>query len=217
MIRLCIIVEGETEEAFVDDVLAPHLWESEVFAYSRLLATSPATRGGVTTYAKARRDVLESIHADPKARFTTMLDLYGLPREWPGVRESDGVLDVYERVGSIEEAFADDIGDRRFLPYIQIHEFEALLLSDPQALLGAHPNAEYAVERLKQAVAECGGPELVNDGAETHPASRIADAIPLYRKTLSGLTAARMIGISRMREACPHFREWVDRLATLAG
>src|SRR5258708_31125030 len=38
------------------------------------------------------------------------------------------------RVTSLERQLASDVDDRRFHPYLQLHEFEALLLSSPEGL-----------------------------------------------------------------------------------
>jgi hypothetical protein len=152
----------------------------------------------------------------PTAIFSTMFDLYGLPSDWPAPEIDECGHDPYEFAGQVEEAMREDIEHWRYIPYLQIHEFEALLLSEPAALLKPHPDATSVVGVLEQAVAECGGPELVDDGPETHPSRRIELLIPGYKKPLSGPEAALAIGIDRMRDKCPHFDEWVEKLVALA-
>jgi len=217
VVRLNIIVEGQTERAFVQRVLAPHLWSTGVFASPIIVQTSARSIGGVVTYGKVRRAILNSMKQQTDALFTTMFDLYGLPDDWPGWHGLGGGPEVYDYVRELEVAFAEDIGDRRFIPYMQVHEFEALLLAQPAGLLAPHPDAEDAVAALAEAVSECGGPELVDGGRETHPSARIARLIARYRKPFSGPEAAIAIGIEAMRDACPHFREWVDTLVALGN
>jgi hypothetical protein len=228
VVRLNITVEGSTEEGFVKQVLAPYLGERGVFAVARSVISgeglSPYNgssdyefRGGLRDYDRPRKDIIDWMSEDSgeDVRFTTMFDFYALPKQWPGWIAVDERPPVETYVGQIEEAFATDIEDRRFLPYIQVHEFEALVLSEPSAILGPHPEAQDAVSELDTVVTACGGPELVNDGHETHPSRRIKELIPAYRKTVSGVAVTHAIGIDRMRAKCPHFDEWVGKLVDL--
>ncbi len=226
--RLNITVEGQTEETFVNDLLAPYLGRKEVYAVARRVLTgtglSPFNggrgyqfRGGMDDYQKPRRDIAIWTRQDrgDDVRFTTMFDLYSLPTDWPGWMPDQKRPGPYEYVVRLENAFAEDIGDERFIPYIQLHEFEALLLADPRGLLARHPRATHAVAEIADAVEQCGGPELVNDGPETHPSKRLQALIPGYDKPVSGPAAAIAIGIDPMRAACPHFDEWVGNLVDL--
>lgn len=215
--RLHMVVEGQTEETFVERVLAPYLLGCGVYVDARLVATSSHSRGGMTTYAKARRDIMHWMREDRTACFTTMFDYYRLPADWPGWSDAAVHTGGLARVRTLEAALAADIGSPRFVPYLQLHEFEALLLADPEGLLGPHPGAEDAVMALCEAVAQAGGPELVDDGPDTHPSRRIAALVPTYQKPVSGPEAAARIGIDRMREQCPHFSDWIDRLVALGS
>ena len=213
--RVHMIVEGPTEETFVNDVLKRWLGERGVSADARLVATSPRSRGGMTTYVKACRDIVHWMREDQSAHFTTMFDYYGLPPDWPGRHDPAGETDALARVCLLEAALAADVNSPRFVPYLQLYEFEALLLAQPNALLGPHPEATDAVAALSEVVARAGGPELVDDGPETHPSKRIEALIPKYQKPVSGPAAAAAIGIDRMRQACPHFNDWIERLIAL--
>ena len=66
------------------------------------------------------------------ARFTTMFDLYRLPNNFPSYETSSSIQNPYQRVRILEDALRTDLSDPRFIPYIQLHEFESLLLSDPE-------------------------------------------------------------------------------------
>ncbi|MFO8080963.1 MAG: DUF4276 family protein [Armatimonadota bacterium] len=216
MIRLNVVVEGQTERAFVQGVLRPFLWESDIHASPLIVRTSRESVGGVVTYGKVRRLMVSWMKQQPTTTFTTMFDLYALPSDWPSPAASNCGHDAHEFAEQVEQAMCEDIDHWRFIPYVQVHEFEALLLVEPSALLKPHPDARDAVSALEEAVAECGGPELVNDGPETHPSQRIERLIPRYKKALHGPQAARAIGIDRMRDSCPHFNEWIERLIELA-
>lgn len=139
MRRLHVLAEGQTEEAFVNQVLAPHLAGHGVVTDVRCVTTRRdrhrldiVHRGGLRDYGKVQRDLQRWMAEDRDAVFTTMLDLYALPRDFPGFADAARSADPYERVRRIEQALGEDIGQHRLIPYIQLHEFEALLLSDPE-------------------------------------------------------------------------------------
>src|SRR5689334_1123177 len=147
MIRLHVVVEGQTEETFVRDVLAPELGLHSVFAVAHQITTRRQRgrlhRGGFVRYAHLREDIVRWIRQDrhPDARFTTMIDLYKVPSDFPGFEESRSKSDPLERAVFLEERFGSDVGAWRFLPYLQVHEFEALLFSDPKAFGAAFPDS----------------------------------------------------------------------------
>ncbi len=221
--RLNIIVEGQTEEAFVNRILKPHLGSLSVGASVRVVTTRRTRgrkyRGGLSTYAKARNDITRWLKQDqnPNVRFTTMFDLYGLPTDFPGY-ETAANDDPHLRVEALENALKKDIGDERFIPYIQLHEFEALLLSDPETLHAQFDGAAGGIARLATAVARFPSPEHVNDGATTAPSKRIIRKIPEYedRRPSAGAIAAAKIGLPTIRAKCKHFACWLAKLEKLA-
>jgi len=155
---------------------------------------------------------------DPRSDsyFTTMFDLYGLPGDFPGHAEAGNLADVYSRVARLEEALARAMGHRRFIPYIQLHEFEALLFADPAKLKSRFPEHEDGIRRLGKLAIEC-EPERIDDGQDTHPAMRIAAEIPQYAaaKASAGPLVAAHIGLPTLRRRCPHFDGWISRLERL--
>ena len=223
MIRLHITTEGQTEQRFGDSVLQPHLAELNVFSDARCVLTSKdrkATkeyRGGLVTYEKAKKDIQAWLKEDKsdKCRFTTMFDLYALPNDFPGYADAMKKTDKYERVRFLEEKMAADIGDCRFIPYIQLHEFEALIFADPQQLDWEYLEHDQAIARLTAMVADK-NPELINDTPETAPSKRILKEIPEYDKVTAGVAVAEKIGLQPLRAKCKHFDEWVSLLENLA-
>ena len=147
-----------------------------------------------------------------------MFDLYGLPDDFPGYEAAVLQDDPYQRVQALEDALADDIDDHRFVPYIQLHEFEALLLSDPGKLGSEFIGSADGIARLATMVSRFPSPEHVNDSRDTAPSKRIIRAIPEYegRKASAGPIVAERIGLSTMRDKCAHFAEWLAKLENLA-
>ena len=222
MIRLHVTAEGQTEQAFVKKVLAPFLAKSGVFADARSVLTSKDKRaakeyrGGLLHYQKAKHDILTWLKEDGNAecRFTTMFDLYALPSDFPDYQDALRQTDPYKRCKILEDALYKDIGDSRFIPYIQLHEFEALILADPQKLDWEYMEHDDPIKNLLRMVDEQ-NPELINDGRETAPSKRIIKEIPEYNKVSSGVLVTEKIGLPVLRNKCRHFHEWLIRIEQL--
>ena len=224
MIRLHVTAEGHTEQAFVKTILAPHLAGFNVFVDARCVLTSKDKRGakeyrgGLLSYGKAKKDIQTWMKEDghPECRFTTMFDLYALPDDFPDYAKAGNEFDRYARVCMIESAMAMDIGDPRFIPYIQLHEFEALILAEPQLLDWEYLEHDDPINNLKAMVAGK-NPELINDGPTTAPSKRILSEIPEYDKVTAGVSVAGKIGLQTLRRQCKHFNDWLSGLEQLDG
>ena len=222
-VRLNFIVEGQTEESFVNHTLRPHLAAWSIWANARCVMTSKKDgvtyRGGLTSYLQAKRDIVLWIREDDNsdARFTTMFDLYRLPKNFPGYKGATQVDNPFKRVTILEDALRTDIPDPRFIPYFQIHEFEALLLSQPQELDSQFYDSHNGIRRLAEMVTRYDSPELINDGIATAPSKRIISEIPEYegRKASAGPIVAGRIGLPTLRSKCGHFGDWLDKLERL--
>jgi hypothetical protein len=91
--RLYITVEGQSERAFADAVLMPYLANFAIEVKPRVVVTNRklGKRGGVLGFRTIQGDLQRLMREDrrPEARFTTMLDLYALPSDFPGWTEAD--------------------------------------------------------------------------------------------------------------------------------
>ena len=179
MARLQMIVEGQTEQAFAVQLLAPHLLTKGVYLAKPQLAAHARRhgrvhRGGIFSYAPFRNDCVRRLREDnsPDLFLSTMIDLYGLPRDFPDSQAACSERDPYRRVSRLEKALAEDIGDTRFIAYLQLHEFEAMLLAEPHAIAGYFPVRAKQVGSLVAIAANLQSPELVDDGENTAPRNR---------------------------------------------
>ena len=176
-VTLRIVVEGQTEETFVRDVLEPHLDACGVEVSAHLLnkieKSARDQPGGLNNYAQAETDINLWLKTDQdgNARVTTMFDLYALPEDFPGYRDAGLHSDLYRRVQALEDALTHEINDSRFIPYIQLHEFEALLLCDPRKFETYFYDCPDGIANLVNMVAGFESPEHVND--EDPPSKRI--------------------------------------------
>lgn len=188
-IRLNIIAEGQTEMEFAKNTLSVHFEPFGIMVDSRCVITSKTKhrdyRGGLLDYSRAKKDIINWIKEDrgDKPFFTTMFDLYSLPNDFPKFDASLKINDPYERVDFLENAMAENIDYFKFIPYLQLHEFEALLLANPDALLLEYTEAKNEIEELKKIVKSYdNNPEKVNTGKETAPSKQIISLIPKYYK-----------------------------------
>jgi hypothetical protein len=149
-----------------------------------------------------------------------MIDLYAIHPDFPGLAESEKLRqDPLQRVEFLEQRFAEDIGDARFIPYIQLHEYEAYLFSDPTCFEYLDAGRTKEIEALQAIADQYQTPELINDGQQTAPSKRIIAQFPDYGKAKSafGPQLAERIGLQVIRSKCSHFDKWLSRLESLNG
>lgn len=215
MRQIHVLVEGTTEERLVEQVLQPELsergvWVTPVVLKTRRAAGRPHDKGGVSRWPRIEHDIRALLRNSAVDTVTTMLDLYGLPSDTPGLSDAPAG-DAYARVGHVEEAMARLIDDPRFLPFLALHETEAWVLAAANELAELIESPRVA-DVLRSHVTAAGGPELVNDGPDTAPSKRILRAHPAYRKVVDGPDAIELLGLNALRNACPHLDAWLKGL-----
>ena len=208
--KITVLYEGRTEYYFVQNVLSQYL-PSEIEAIP--LPISGTAFGNVpfeTVHLAALDELTKSNSSDV---ITTMVDLYELT-QWPEM-EALPIETPLQRVRRIENLARIKFEDERFLPYIQLHEYEALLFVDFD-VLGKFIDPVAA----KTLGDELSGrnPEDINDGSASAPSKRIiaVDARYEHSKARVGPIIAKQVGIPRLRDSCPHFDEWISTLENLA-
>jgi hypothetical protein len=201
-------------------VLAASLWSRQVNLIPRILGV-PGHKGGRPNYERVKKDVIAHLKQETTVYCSTMLDFYGLESGFPGMPLPTH-LSTLEKVQRLEEAVKQDICQRipefrpedRFLPYLQLHEYEGLLFSNPQGFAEAikQPNLAHRFLEVRNGFAT---PEDINDGPTTAPSKRVLALYPSYQKVIEGTLAASAVGVEVMKRECPHFRKWVERLEHL--
>lgn len=223
--RLLVHVEGQTEETFVNEVLAPYLYQCGYQKVSARLvgnARQRNRRGGIRGWNTVRRDIVNHLKEDPGCIATTMVDYYALPstgdKAWPG-REQALSLPFAQKASVVQDAIFRDVQaamgpdfiPTRFIPYVIMHEFEALLFSDCARFAQAVGHA-HLIPELQAIRSQFNTPEEINDSYITAPSKRVESLIPGYEKPLLGNLAAIEIGLATIRSQCPFFSDWLDRL-----
>lgn len=214
MTRLAVICEGPTEEGFVKKCLAPHLLVHAVYAFPQLLSRRPGTRGGGDVSLTSLTAHIRRVHRDFDC-VTTLVDYYGFAGK--------GTMGRDELLEAISSKTAEQIGagfdPQRVIPYVQMHEFEALLFSKPDCFDVEEKWAD-SQRREVTSIRDCFlSPEDINDHPNTAPSKRLRNVFthPPFSKTLHGPLIAEQIGLDVMREACPGFGAWLSRLESLAA
>jgi hypothetical protein len=227
MADLYIVVEGYGEQGFLRESVAPHLGAHGVYAQAALVG-KPGHKGGVRPWAAVRKDItnfLKMNRTDRPIHVSTMFDYFRLPMDWPG-RADAPAKPMAQRPLHVEQEIAGDIAallgeqfmPERFIPYVQMHELEALVLAEPQNLVAEFPGEDAAVQALADSIAGI-PPEEINDHANTAPSKRIMDYLPEYepRKRQAAPNVLYLTGLAVLRKRCPHFNQWLSRLEGLGG
>lgn len=218
MKRVLILVEGQTEERFVKDVLQPHLLAFDIAPQAKLVTTKRVKagkhfKGGVTGFKKIEDDLRRLLGDTGATLVTTMLDFYGFPADFDGWKHVKAHR-PHERVRQLEEQLEAQVSHRRFRAYLMLHEYEAMLFADP-AQVSKVLNNDSLTASLTRIRDTCTGPEKIDEGEETAPSKRIVKLFPGYRKPLHGPLAVGRVGLQRVRAVCPHFDEWLVALESL--
>lgn len=208
--RLYIVVEGQTEEAFIKELLSPFFQQHGIYVYPIIIHTSKRHKGGFVNYIHLKNDVDRLLKSQGQdVIVSTFVDFFRCP-ELPAKETWGAIPNHAERVVKMESTMKDDINDRRFYPYIQLHEFEALLFSSGkgfQTYFDTKANIE-----LQEIIAAYENPENINSSPEGAPSKRLLRIVPEYDKVMYGNILALEIGINVILEKCPRFRNWVETL-----
>ena len=221
MHRVLTVVEGFTERTILEQTVAPYPALRGVSLHAKVVG-KPGHKGGVRSFESVRKEIVALLRQEPGSHVSTFFDYYGLPTDWPGVPQAKGKK-AREIAAIVETAMRSEIESKidssddpsRFVPYVQMHELEALLFADTRVMASVfeRPDLQAQFTKIIQVCGEC---EEINDNAATAPSKRIENLFPSYRKG-SGMTAhapmiVGRIGMDRLRQACPHFSHWIQRL-----
>ena len=220
MTRIKVVVEGPTEESFISNVLAPTLWSRGIYVSPFVLGV-PGHKGGNVNYARVKKDIILQLKQDRTAYCSTMFDLYGLGDGFPGMPLPQN-LNGPEKAARIEQGIREDIvaevpdlrPDIRFCAYLQVHEYEALLFSDPGGFATALGRGSLAPQ-LRNIRGGFQTPEDINDNPDSAPSKRVLGLYPSYKKVFEGTLAAQTVGLRKMRQECPHFNVWMAYLESV--
>lgn len=215
MKRIIVIGEGQTEQSFCNDVLQPHFNKRSIYIQNPVIKKN---NGGIVNWEALKQQIELHLLQDSTAFVTTLIDYYGIyeHHNYPGWKDAQKLPDKNKRMEMLESAMLNDIQPAlqgRFIPYVQLHEFEGLLFSDLEVFDRNFEKNEFAdYDYLEQTVQTNPNPEMINDNNETAPSKRLSRSIRGYDKVIYGSLLAQEIGISKMRSKCPRFNAWITKL-----
>lgn len=215
MKRIIIICEGPTEREFCNTILAPYFAPLGIYLNAPLIKHS---HGGIVPWSLLQRQINIHLCSERNAHVTTLIDYYGITKGhgFPNWVETQGISDANKRVALLEQGMMDGFDDKlcsRFIPYIQLHEFEGLLFSNIDVFERVIPKEDLVgIEELRQTVETFDNPEMINNSRETSPSHRLERIVRGYEKVVYGNYLAEAIGLNRIRERCPRFNHWIESL-----
>jgi Domain of unknown function (DUF4276) len=219
VIRVHIICEGQTEEMFVNEVLADLFSPQGIYLFPSLIG-KPGHKGGNVKYERLLTDLRARL-GDSTAYCTTLFDYYGLHRDFPGKEEAKEQIGTANKAlcvtRTLTERLRSTLGQnslRRFIPYVQMHEFEGLLFSDSDSFAKGI-NMPSLANDFRRIRAGFESPEEINDDPDTAPSKRIKALFPRYEKPLYGSLVTMEIGIAAIRAECPLFNRWLEQIESL--
>ncbi len=215
MKRIIIINEGETEQGFCKDVLQPYFFSKDILIQHPTIKKSG---GGIVAWDVLKKQIETHLKQDPSVFVTTLIDYYGLydNHKFPNWKEAKAFVDINRKISFIEQSMQDSIDEtlrHRYIPYIQLYEFEGLLFNNIEVF-----NSQIAPDKfsdyneLVNIMTENPNPELINDGKETAPSKRLMRLIKGYNKPVYGSILAQAIGLERIRSKSPRFNNWINIL-----
>ncbi len=212
MKRLFIVVEGHTEEEFVKSMIAPYLATFEIYDVRAIkIRTSRTSKGGFVNFEHLKNTVKPLLLSQGEdVVITTFVDFFRIPTDIPSYEQSISKHSKQDQVSLLESAIGAVFNDPRFVPYIQLHEFEALLFSSSVGFQRSWSDSMFV--EADKIVRAFENPEEINSSPQTAPSKRILSINHKYDKVIEGNIIAMDIGIEKMLDRCPRFRCWMNNI-----
>lgn len=212
MKNVYIYCEGQTEEAFVNEVIMPYFLEHDIYVYPFRCTTSNhhgiKFKGGAVSYGKIKSELTKICKEHKNEKVTTIFDYYGMPKDTPGIELKE--VDIYKRIEQIESEIEKDLNLPNLFFGLVLHEFEGLLFSEPSAF--SVIGDDDIIEKIQAIRDSALTPEHINNSPETAPSKRLLSIIPSYAKIRYGIIVSKEIGISKMMSECQHFASWIEKI-----
>lgn len=219
--EVVVLVEGKTEQIFTQSILSPYLASKNVYI-TPIVISKPGQKGGDVKFARVKNDIGLHLKQRKDTFLTLFIDYYGIKGDWPGLKKAKKQSLPSRKAEIINAAtmdqvkglFSDCRPETRFIPYVAMHEFEAMLFSDPKILAESLGVQQPQIDKILK---ECGEPENIDDSPYSAPSKRLETISLRFKKTATGIAIAKAIGLNKIRAQCPIFNTWLSEIETLKG
>lgn len=225
MKQIYVLVEGQSERDFVTRIMAPYFGKEGV-----LITPIPMRKSGgglgISNLEHFKNHIERLLHYKEAPVVSTFIDLFRFPVQSSEHAEEEMLKkhsenpNIEARIKGLEDVLQGVVQKIKpydhFIPYIQKHEFEALLFSDASAF-----NEHAAIQKdIEKVLAAIPNPEDINTTETGHPAKRLESIYAAhkkkYNKGADAVNLAEMAGIETILEKCPRFRAWIELLIATA-
>lgn len=206
-INIGVVCEGQTETDFMKQLNKKYFNKINISLKPVGINDEQKNIGGNISIARVV-DFLHK-HSNMHPMLTTFIDFYRL--------KNKGNKKVSELEEEIKNEFHKDNKYRNkiLIPYIQIHETEALWFSDINAIIQVKNANKKQQEDLSKIIEKYKNPEDINDSYETAPSKRLENIFGNYSKVIDGKEISNKISINIFIEKCPRFSKWVNKITNL--
>ncbi len=228
IINVLVVAEGKSECIFIRRILAKYFLRHSgvrIILHAVQNETSYGYFGGVVNYPKLVQNIIKQLEYHPFSYVTTFIDFYGLATiAFPFYEQVfEHSSDPYTQVAKLESILSHAVNNRkRFIPYLQLHEFEALYFADYERFLKIDPSwSKKQKHKILEIVEKNPNPELINNSYDTAPSKRLRNILHYHKVQHTDLYQNAMRGqasqvVDHMRYKCPHFNEWIKKILELS-
>ena len=222
MKNLVFIVEGESENEFVNRIIRPYLISHGIPSYfiKSIMITMSGGGHGFNNIEYFKNTIKPILHREDQPIVTSFIDHYRLNSEkkLPGYQECIKETNVERKLAKMEEKLQEAVQSikpyRFFIPYIQQHEFETLLFANPA------DGFDLEDERIRHEIIELcnsfSSIEDINSTPQGAPSVRLEGIYAKYKKKYNkaadAVDIAELTTIEKILEKCPRFKRWIDLL-----
>ena len=206
-INIGVVCEGQTETDFMKQLNKKYFNKINISLKPVGINDKQKNIGGNVSIARVVNFLHK--HSNMYNMLTTFIDFYRL--------KNKGNKKVSELEEEIKKEFYNDnkYKNKILIPYIQMHETEALWFSDINAIIRVKNANEQQQEDLSKIIEKYKNPEDINDSYETAPSKRLENIFCDYSKVIDGKEISNKISINIFIEKCPRFSKWVNEISNL--
>ena len=226
MINIYVVVEGNSEEKFINDILSEYFANKSIFIQAEKVITGKNSvgkicKGGGNSYKYYKNHLQKRVKQFSKQKnffFTTMIDYYAIPKDFPKLEKSDKITNIYDKIDFLEKSFYEDIGYENFIPNIQLHEFETLCFADIEAIKEEFFDINISLDIIKKDIEKYDNIELINK--KNPPSKRLniyTNGQYCQAKVSKSFKILKKIGVENIRQKCKHFNNWLKRIEGIAN